>query len=524
MQFGKSILAATAVAALLITTLSAQDPQGTRPVVSVTMQQTGESDVALQALSESIGNTLKLTLSYLGKYELTATAEQMESADITTLRRRAQAGNIDNIVFGRVGRDGEGRVGIELSVFDRYEDAVTVVQQGTAESIFDVFDLADALLVSLIEGFSGVRVEYGDLAIEYIGEPLALVLQIDGRPLAGNPQSVPRLVAGEHRIVVRPVDPGSDPSRVFIDDTVAILAGRTTRLEINLPYLDDEETARLARLNRAIAAGWYDGSRQAEVESSFQEAFELLRSSRAVGAPESLASYEAWYRRYREPVTTTAFEPTLALKKAIALTRTPNNIPADERLSPQDSLGPLYSSERHRMFPFRRIAIDGDPSDWEGIKPFARDAVGDSEAGRTGSDIAALYIAMDWDYTYIRLDLADGAPNEDNWYNVDSYVTERDRSLVMQTIYRNNRWVSRLKIFDHARKSDAAPDVVDRAAVGDNFLEARFPNKDIIELVAPQASLTPLSAGTGLDNGGQADGVGTNLQTRWPYYIYRRDF
>lgn len=80
------------------------------------------------------------------------------------------------------------------------------------------------------------------------------------------------------------------------------------------------------------------------------------------------------------------------------------------------------------------IQIDGNTSDWDGVKPVMFDTTGDSPHV-TGSDVTALYVMSDSDYVYIRLDLSNGNPADDMQIGVtfgvspDSYVGNRYTSI-----------------------------------------------------------------------------------------------
>ncbi len=60
--------------------------------------------------------------------------------------------------------------------------------------------------------------------------------------------------------------------------------------------------------------------------------------------------------------------------------------------------------------PTATIIIDGDSSDWQRLKAFTSDPVGDAN-GPDGCDIEAVYIATDSQNLYIRIDVANGSPS-----------------------------------------------------------------------------------------------------------------
>ena len=56
--------------------------------------------------------------------------------------------------------------------------------------------------------------------------------------------------------------------------------------------------------------------------------------------------------------------------------------------------------------PFRTITVDGSADDWSGISPVATDNQGDT-TGPAGTDLKAVYVAMDSNFLYFRMDIWD---------------------------------------------------------------------------------------------------------------------
>jgi hypothetical protein len=74
-----------------------------------------------------------------------------------------------------------------------------------------------------------------------------------------------------------------------------------------------------------------------------------------------------------------------------------------------------------------RIVVDGNVSDWAGIKPAYVDTIGDGNGSEF--DFAAAYVANDENYLYIRISFADIVPFGDAGYRVNiAFNTDFDPS------------------------------------------------------------------------------------------------
>ena len=139
------------------------------------------------------------------------------------------------------------------------------------------------------------------------------------------------------------------------------------------------------------------------------------------------------------------------------------------------------NEELIRAIPFANINIDGKPGDWIGIEPLMTDVKGDSTDNKNRCDIKDVYLAVDEQYTYIRFDFFDTNPfnGRGNYFN---FVIQKNSkiSLVLQVVYRDGRWKSRMKLYSDIQITS---NFIGKAKVGNQFFEARFSNAKIFELL-----------------------------------------
>ncbi|MBN2323592.1 MAG: PQQ-binding-like beta-propeller repeat protein [Spirochaetes bacterium] len=125
--------------------------------------------------------------------------------------------------------------------------------------------------------------------------------------------------------------------------------------------------------------------------------------------------------------------------------------------------------------PYRLITIDGDASDWYGVKPAIDDETSDAQAAFEGTDIEKVRLAADSRRLYAKIDLSDGPPNRDmpGTYRIglDSPLGESSLSIRYE-----NGWKAELQRWiEHEGKGQYRTFSYGDASEGDSFLEAMVP-------------------------------------------------
>ncbi|HUV08706.1 MAG TPA: hypothetical protein VMX75_13305, partial [Spirochaetia bacterium] len=191
----------------------AQEDSG-KPVVAVLPLAGPEGDRTLEALNASITETLRLTLLLMKQYRVADAKGAPGLTGPEEIGRYAEQRGIDNVIFGRTRRDEKGRIVVKVQVYDRLRHRVTLSRQAVAEDIFETFSVADELVVSLVEGFSGVHVAYGGVALLNRGESGDYTVSVDGQEIGKNIGEIHRLLTGEHLLDIEQLR-GGKPFRVL---------------------------------------------------------------------------------------------------------------------------------------------------------------------------------------------------------------------------------------------------------------------------------------------------------------------
>ncbi len=235
----------------------------------------------LQVPAETVPATISLTLRLMARYSVIDASFAPDEYDEDAVRSLARRESIDNVIFGEMTTDDEGRITIDLAVFDRHADAVTASVSDAAESLFDIFDVADRLTVSILEGFSGVHVGFGSVRLANSGESGNYETYVDGVYVGENIPELEKVLIGKHSIEVVQTRRG-EPFLLAARE-LEIREDARLQVDFTIPYLTDAEAELFDSFDRMVRRTWHDDSQFEAVLAEFNGIFDLL--SNAGGSP-----------------------------------------------------------------------------------------------------------------------------------------------------------------------------------------------------------------------------------------------
>ncbi|MFW6215660.1 MAG: hypothetical protein ACOC45_06905, partial [Alkalispirochaetaceae bacterium] len=140
--------------------------------------------------------------------------------------------------------DGRYLMRASRGAFDGAEPEEIALRE--AESLFDIFDVADALTLDIVSEITDAEVAFASLRLENRGFRRPWELLIDGVSLGANVSRVDRILTGERNVSV--VSPEGEP---YYTTAVELAAGETRSLVFALPWA---ETALRAELSEALGS------------------------------------------------------------------------------------------------------------------------------------------------------------------------------------------------------------------------------------------------------------------------------
>jgi len=398
---------------LLVATLNAGMPVSaqTPSRVQVDPLENASGQAQLDALGTTITDGIALTLRLLDRYEVRT--RQVPAGAVYTpaaLRQRALSEETDNIIFGDISRNVRGGYLVTIRVFDLGLDAILFEDTVAFESLLDAFDVVDEITLSLVEGFSGIRVTFGGLDIGVTAPGTgagneAFQIRVNDVELPPGTRRLDRIPAGEHRVVIQQVR----PLETWVSsETVSVSTDRTTSVSFSIPEVTDVE----ATVLDAGVMAWQTLATDARADRTMREQFEraksLLRS-------EFFQRYrQAFALRYLErfdsveaPTTVEArsgvvddwmdFSVAGGFRRVVPMQRTIS----EHAIVPGEVPGVLSSD----IVPeFRTILLDGLDDDWGGSS-VRFDPIGDTRVGivddRSAADLVEFSAAYDHENLYL---------------------------------------------------------------------------------------------------------------------------
>ena len=399
-------------------TIAASDAQE-RTVVQLDPIANRSEESLLDSLADAVLNAITITLRLMDRYEVvvndTVVTEQ-QSYEPSPLRTRAIRERFDNIIFGDISRTDAGEYRIALASYDRVLDEVNFVEEVTFASLLDTFAVVDDITLSMIEGFSGIRLTFGSIRLEPTptGEPVTV--SIGDVAVSDVSGSLDRVPAGEHRIIMRQ----DRPLGVWERETaVTVETDSVVTVPIAGPELTGAESAVIDRavmtLQDRIIAGSLTATSHV-LDDATAEAIALLETPffqqyRSEAATRYLARFAL-----QNVVTRENANQAGNTESSSWLFNIENDLlrdfravfPTGRATATEHVLGisQTYGTTGIHIPPYREITLDGGDTDWTGIEAFG-DPSGDVSQSilndPTAADVVDVRFAHDDSNLYIMI-------------------------------------------------------------------------------------------------------------------------
>ena len=233
-----------------------------------------EGDPQYDPICETVDDTVILNIELLNRYLILKTEKIDPYGSPGALKEYAEENRLDNLVFGKLALDRNKEIVLEMSVYDKLKNRITITKEGKAEDIFSIFDAANSLVKELVQEFSSIHMGYGAISLENVGEDGQFSVFIDGQLAGENKYDIPRVFNGKRLMEIhqnRMLGP-----EVIVSEELWVYEDRVTKSRFAIPYLLDKERAELQRLEAAIAQYEERKSDKERVQASFDELRRLL--------------------------------------------------------------------------------------------------------------------------------------------------------------------------------------------------------------------------------------------------------
>jgi hypothetical protein len=208
----------------------AQQQEGARARIALFEPAGAKADKTLSAVLTAVADTVELSLIVMDRYEVS----RLPAADMKLIRAYCAKNKVDQAITGSASAPKGGGYDFRLVVYDRLKEEVTITCKASSTGTLDIFDAADQLVASLLDGLSGRHLAFGAVIVE--SDPPGAMIALNGREVGPAPVSLRGLPTGTVRMTAK-ADLRDDAEAL-----VAIADGETANATLSLK----RSTGRLA--------------------------------------------------------------------------------------------------------------------------------------------------------------------------------------------------------------------------------------------------------------------------------------
>ncbi|MDA3958701.1 hypothetical protein [Oceanispirochaeta sp.] len=201
------------------------------------------SNEMYSTICNTIEDLFSFTLRLLGENEILRGDDFLPS-ELENKKAFSEENSIDNILYGEVTTEEDGTILISMYLYEKSSDSVVAVSAGKSPSVFDVFDVSDAILVELMKEFSDIHIGFGSLNFLNIGETGKYEVYLDGILLGEDLTSVDKILNKDYQVEIRQTRLAEES--VIHTERLTIREGEITELSFSVPYLTTLEQSNLA--------------------------------------------------------------------------------------------------------------------------------------------------------------------------------------------------------------------------------------------------------------------------------------
>ena len=246
-----------------------------KPRIAVFPLMNPTEDVQVEIISENVRKTAELTLKMIDRYEVVETDVKKYDGNSEWFSSYSVENSIDSIIFGKADMREDGSILLEMSAYSRGDNSVTMTENETAETVFDIFDASDRLLVSMMESFSGMEhIGFGSVQIINKGEKGKYSVYIDNVPVEDNTEELPKILNGERILRIeqnRMLGP-----YIVKEESFFLNENEKKVLEFSIPGLTDAELLEITPLENYIDKNWENKYSSKKIDKNFEKLEELF--------------------------------------------------------------------------------------------------------------------------------------------------------------------------------------------------------------------------------------------------------
>jgi hypothetical protein len=248
-----------------------------KPNISIASFETSENDNRLISFGRTMKDSMYYILRFMGKYNVSN--EDVVCSGMEETEEYADENNKDNVISGRIIKNDNEQITIEVSVYDHEKQSITITEEVTVNSIFDIFDAGDELVLEIAKGLSGIHIGYGTIILSNKGTDGNFKVFVDNKELGENLAVIDKMFYGSHLIRI-------EQERIFgtfivKEEYIDVPEDEEIIFEFSVPDITNGEVAELTNMDDILFTGlnYYNSSDVRDVFNSAFKLFEDISSS-----------------------------------------------------------------------------------------------------------------------------------------------------------------------------------------------------------------------------------------------------
>ncbi|MGL1891865.1 MAG: hypothetical protein OCD02_09575 [Spirochaetaceae bacterium] len=451
----------------------------TKPVVYLEKVINHSNQTWLDSLCLSISSNVYTKLSLLNKYEIVHGETDLNSLTTEDWKVFSIDNKYDSIITGSC-KIGENGYEISLTAYDLLKEEVIFSDKRIIENIFESFDVVDEFTITMIEGFSGLHITYGNLSIKPDNNREKYLFFLDDVSFGNQVKEINLIPSGEHIVTI--FQERLSSSEKIVEEKINIKAEKQKEYNFVFPYLMDKERDILDLNDTIITTNWSIKDNLPNIDESFlatnnflsQDFFNSYR-------PELIDKYKQWksifeYYKAKKIYKSTSYNNLLFPLNSKLDIDIPNYLGEVSKLINFKS----NLNDKYIIPNFNKITVNGNPNDWVNIPETLIDNVNDAVKipglEFVGGDIKNIKSAIDNKNLYLYLETEDGKFNKDYIYKFHFLGNKKmmyniyPKNIKTELLIKNQDSGINMKPYIKAAKFDFG-----------EILELSIPLKDLIE-------------------------------------------
>ena len=246
-----------------------------KPRVALVPMFNTEEDDQIDFINEAIDDVVMLNLERIRMFVVSKTEVMDPYKEFTKVKNYAKEARTDNIIFGKTFRDKKENIIIQMSVYDKVKNRIVITRRAEVETIFEIFDAANELIVALVKEFAGMHIGFGIIELASTGEEGDFEVYIDGDFIGENIYRIKDVLNGIRYVEVRQ-DRMLGKEVIFGSDNW-VYEDLITKIEFSIPYLIKKEAAVLTGLEGTIVHSRKKRGKEDKVFYNFKKIIGLLK-------------------------------------------------------------------------------------------------------------------------------------------------------------------------------------------------------------------------------------------------------